>query len=161
MANKILTELERFEASYKEAQNGCWEWQKFVDDEGYGKFRTGSYTRNDRKQVRAHRWAYEWFVGKIPEGLTIDHLCRNHRCVNPAHLEAVTSAENTKRGARANATHCKYGHPLSGDNLKFYKSEGYVKRACRECARKYQAAYAKANNYLYQKRYVERRRSSV
>jgi hypothetical protein len=82
-----------------------------------------------------HRLAYEHWVGEIPEGWTIDHLCRNTLCFHPKHLEAVTSRINTLRGVGISAiyaarTHCNNGHEFSGDNL-IIRSDGY--RQCREC----------------------------
>ncbi len=74
--------------------DGCWDWQG-LRVRGYGVMHC---TVNSRKTtIRAHRYAYELIVGPIPEGLTIDHLCRNPACVNPAHLEPVTIAENLRR----------------------------------------------------------------
>lgn len=104
---------------------GCWEWER-AKVQGYGYYRPPDGPVN----VRAHRYMYELLVGPIPEGLTLDHLCRVRSCVNPAHLEPVTSGENTRR-ATAIQTHCLRGHPLSGDNL-------YVRanrRHCRACRR--------------------------
>lgn len=85
----------------------------------------------------AHRVAYEALVAPIAAGLQLDHLCRVRRCVNPAHVEPVTQAENLRRGetitARAvAATHCPQGHPYSGENL-YVNPEGH--RHCRQCAR--------------------------
>lgn len=87
----------------------------------------------------AHRVGYELYVGKIPDGLMLDHLCRNRCCVNPKHLEPVTNLENVRRGIAAQRnreirlamTHCKRGHPLSGDNL--YINPGSGQRVCRSC----------------------------
>lgn len=77
--------------TWTEAPTGCWEWDGTLSVEGYGVF------RENYRQIKAHRWTYEQFVGPIPDGLTIDHLCRNRRCVNPAHLEPVTAGENARR----------------------------------------------------------------
>jgi hypothetical protein len=71
-------------------ETGCWEWQRAIDRYGYGRF---------GKRL-AHRVVFERLVGTISPDLQIDHLCRNHRCVNPDHLELVTSAENVRRGCR-------------------------------------------------------------
>lgn len=73
----------------------CWLRTAMNDKAGYGSF---NHTW-DRK-VPAHRYAYEFCVGPIPEGLQIDHLCRVHNCVNPDHLEPVTARENVRRGTR-------------------------------------------------------------
>ena len=92
---------------------------------GYGTF------WYEGKKVRAHRFAYERFVGRIPEGLELDHLCRVTRCVNPDHLEPVTRAENLRRASWPNArkTHCKRGHEFTSDNT--YRWRGH--RVCRTC----------------------------
>ncbi len=109
---------------------GCWEWTAYKSPEGYGRSRLG-------KKRLAHRIAYELLVGPVPEGLQLDHLCRNRSCVNPAHLEPVTSRENTARGitlaaAQSALTHCVRGHGFGGDNLQ-YRANGRA-RTCRMCA---------------------------
>jgi len=75
-------------------QTECWEWNGSLADHGYGRI------RRENKWYRAHRMVYESVKGKIPDGLQLDHLCRNPACVNPDHLEPVTNAINTRRGAK-------------------------------------------------------------
>lgn len=94
--------------------NGCWHWQLTLDRDGYG---MGCF---EKRKGRSHRLAYEAFVGPIPDGLLIDHLCRVRDCVNPEHLEPVTSGENTRRGITGSKpkTHCKRGHPFAEHGRK-------------------------------------------
>lgn len=102
--------------------DGCWQWPG-TDEATYGAF-----------TMYAHRWTYEEMVGPIPDGLQIDHLCRNKGCVNPEHLEPVTHAENQRRKALAR-THCPKGHEWTPENT--YINGGG--RHCRTCSRKQKA----------------------
>lgn len=77
---------------------GCWNWQLSLDHHGYGM----AYI--DGKRIGAHRLIYQRERGPIPDGMPLDHLCRNPRCVNPGHLEPVTQAENVQRGNHAKLT---------------------------------------------------------
>lgn len=79
------------------SESGCWLWRRAVSSQGYGRLVV------DGKGVGAHRFFYELCVGPIPDGLHVDHLCRVRLCVNPAHLEPVTAAENNRRAARGSA----------------------------------------------------------
>lgn len=159
MAKKLLSDLARFFTKVEvDPVTGCWTWTQRLDRDGYGAlFRVGSRTDGTRARVRPHRFSYEQLIGPIPDGLVIDHICRNRACQNPLHMEPVTHAVNTKRGARATSTHCKRGHELSGENVRILpNSRGWVQRLCRTCFREYQAAYQKANGGKHQKAYRER-----
>jgi len=114
-------------------RDGCWEWKAHRNGRGYGTFWTGS------SKMLAHRVSWEWSVGKrIPEGLVIDHLCRNKACVNPNHLEPVTDYENrvvrgNLRNGREEMTHCLRGHPFDEGNTYRYERDGKPRRGCRAC----------------------------
>lgn len=112
--------------------NGCRVWVGFLRN-GYGLVRRPNWG----KIQAVHRVAYETWVGPIPEGLTIDHLCRNRACIEPTHLEAVPIGVNVKRG-KAAQTHCKNGHPFEGSNLQIAPN-GW--RNCRTCRRDITARY--------------------
>lgn len=75
----------------KVGPSGCWEWQRSKSDDGYG------WASLNNRTYQAHRLVYRLLAGEIPEGLVLDHLCRRRHCVNPEHLEPVTTAENLRR----------------------------------------------------------------
>jgi hypothetical protein len=108
---------------------GCWPWTGARNSSGYGVIRI------DDKTQQAHRVTYERFVGPIPDGMELDHLCRVRHCVNPAHLEPVTRHENWRRGeapsaVNARKTHCDSGHEFTPENT-YVKPRGG--RECRTC----------------------------
>ena len=114
----------------------CWDWTGSTLGRGYGSFWPGGAV----SRVSAHRFAFELANGPIPEGLQIDHLCRNRRCVNPSHMELVSLAENVRRGNNHNRdkTHCPQGHLYSPDNIYWTKrGKGYKCRACKACHKAY------------------------
>ena len=89
----------------------CWEWIGALTNKGYGNFYLGG-GRAAPRYTCAHRYSYERLIGPIPDGLFLDHLCRNTKCVNPSHLEPVTNRENSRRGHHPQSlvTHCPQGH---------------------------------------------------
>lgn len=109
-----------------EDEAGCWVWQGRLN-KGYGSWSGGL----------AHRFAYEELVAEIPDGLDLDHLCRNPPCINPWHLEPVTRLVNVQRHY-AYQTHCKQGHEFTPENT-YMKDARY--RQCRKCTAAAQRRY--------------------
>lgn len=127
-----MTAHERFLSNVDRRPNGCWQWTGTLDQRGYGKLTVDGAPR------AAHRLSYSFAKGPIPDGLVIDHLCRNPGCVNPDHLEAVAQRENVLRGASGQPgnpyrTHCPNGHAYAGDNVILV--ERGTSYRCRECRR--------------------------
>lgn len=128
-----------------EPNSGCWLWDGAVSHDGY------PYLKLTNKTLYAHRALYELRCEPIPEGLTLDHLCRVRSCVNPAHMQPVTLRENIARGDygwRGRLTHCKHGHEFTPENTIARKGRnGGPARGCRECGR------------IAQRNYVSKKRS--
>ncbi len=112
--------------------NACWEWTGFRHDDGYG------IMGFNNQNYMAHRFVYEYLVGEIPDGLTINHDCRNRACMNPKHLSPMTFEENISLGDfstnnhNKKKTHCPKGHNYSKENL-YFRPDG--RRECLICKR--------------------------
>lgn len=144
MAPRKTDPLKRLLEKLQITEAGCAEWTHYIERTGYARIWV------DGRNVLAHRWMYERFRQTIPVGLVIDHLCRNRACVNPAHLEAVTSQINTLRGDvplyphNAYKLFCPAGHPYSAENT-YTGSRG---RVCFICKKTNARAYYERNRAL-------------
>lgn len=135
IAQRSASERRHEERFWKKVEKTetCWIWTGCKSN-GYGNL------RRQGKGFLAHRVSYEMAKGVIPDELVLDHLCRNPACVNPDHLEAVPMLVNTLRGRmvevtkarKAAITHCPYGHPYSGENLRLNRNGS---RRCAACGR--------------------------
>lgn len=125
----MTSEIDRLLSRVEPSSQGCWEWQGARTGSGYG-------AQQFRGRLEStHRISYLLHVGPIPNGLCIDHLCRNTICCNPEHLEAVTPGENVRRQPRVcERTHCPQGHALAESNLYVAPGGGQRCRACRTSA---------------------------
>jgi hypothetical protein len=132
--NKSRPVIERLLMRVDKSDNGCWLWRGQLNSRGYGQIRA------HEKTCLAHRIAYAYLVGPIPEGLQLDHLCRVKRCVNPQHLEPVTGSVNLARAysaaPRQPATTCRRGHEFTAANTYLSKKG----RICRRCRRDWERA---------------------
>ena len=119
--------------------DGCWTWRGHANENGYGALYSNTYS-----VLLAHRLALHIAKRPVPEELVVDHLCRNTLCVNPRHLEPVTSRENILRGVgmgarNARKTHCVNGHEFTTANTRIYTPQrsGNPTRICRKCQAMY------------------------
>jgi hypothetical protein len=110
----------------------CWKWIGATEGPGYGLFSKHS------KSERAYRISYELFIGPIPKGMTVHHICHNPNCVNPGHLELLIRKDHVAlhdtniMTANSKKTHCRNGHEYTEKNTRRDKNGG---RYCRECHR--------------------------
>lgn len=128
-----MTEQERFNSKYKVNQEtGCWEWVG-SKVRGYGQF----WVSSKKRLVLSHRYTWTNKNGRVPDGMDLDHLCRNRCCCNPDHLEPVTRRVNMLRSPIASIKQtCPMGHPMSGDNLGSRPGRtGLPIAFCRSCKR--------------------------
>jgi hypothetical protein len=138
-------DADRFWSKVTSGDGGCWIWTAALVS-GYGRFHTGARKDGTRRGILAHRWAYESLRAEIPDGLFLDHLCRNRACVNPWHLEPVTNQVNNQRGLTGHAsgarqraiTRCPAGHAYDDENT-YVDRRG--KRFCRACKREWWRAH--------------------
>jgi len=121
--------------------NGCWEWQKSLTVHGGYAQMMLSLEPKKPQLFTGHRASWLVFRGDLAPGLHLDHLCRNHECINPDHLEPVTPLENLMRGEVARegikistpVHYCRHGHSMTGKNLYEYKQAGLPRIICRAC----------------------------
>lgn len=113
-------------------QTGCWIWQAALGLDGYGRFGNNGGKKATPLVVRAHRYAFTQVIGRLPERLKLDHLCRNPKCCNPWHVEPVTQRENVRRGLAGNSDgRCRSGRHLLAE-------VGLVEgNRCGECRREW------------------------
>ena len=129
LAKLSLSDIERFWSKVDKTDD-CWRWRPAKNRSGYGTFGFAGTTTS------AHRIAYYLVKGPFDLALVVDHLCRNRSCVNPDHLEPVTSQVNTRRSPLVYKTHCANGHEFTEDNTAMYMSAyGERSRHCLTCNR--------------------------
>lgn len=112
------------------SESGCWIWSGAVDSHGYGKC---CFVWDGKRITVSHRLAYMAFVGEIPEGMQVDHMCWQPQCCNPSHLRLLSALENVSRQRSAMKPFCKHGHPLSGGNVYIRTARSGGQRQCRLC----------------------------
>ena len=129
------TDMKRLLAKVDASNSDCWNWTASTTTRGYPQFRL------DGKVVKAYRTMYEYFVGPIPDGLDVNHICGNRLCMNYRHMELVSRTETLLRAGvpdmthkrYAAQTHCKRGHEYTEANTQWQKIKGVWCRNCKTC----------------------------
>jgi hypothetical protein len=160
MRQRIPTEVLFWRKVDVRGAEDCWPWTGRLDKERYGRM-TVRDERNKAVPRIAHRMAYQFVVGEIPDGLSLDHLCHtrddacaggrtcvHRRCVNPRHLEPVTLVANVKRGVGPRRTHCINGHPFSEENTVMPPEGSTRGRRCKACDNARSTKYWRAHPEL-------------
>jgi hypothetical protein len=136
-----FVDMDDYLHSHSVMAGNCWEWTSKRNARGYGCGRFGG------KNLYTHRASYLEYVGEIPDGYHLDHLCRNPACMRPDHLEAVPPYVNYMRGISTPAknkrkTHCKRGHEFTPENTRQVVTKyGRQGRVCRACANAHDRRY--------------------
>lgn len=143
LPRKPLPDPEKLFWEKVDKSGDCWEWTGCITPGGYGKVGVRA------KTTYAHRYSYTLAKGPIPDGLVLDHLCKNTRCVRPDHLEAVTTRENVLRSDNfaaheARKTECIHGHPFDDENTYWWQGHRY----CRTCRSKVWSEWFKRSKAL-------------
>jgi hypothetical protein len=131
---------ERLRNRIEHGPGDCWTWTGAKNPKGYGNIGVENRTRS------VHRVAYETWVGPIPDGYDIDHICRNRSCINPAHLRPLTPFDNRERNQFTGVTHCVNGHPFDAENTHVSTRDGRTVRSCRTCNRERMARWRALRN---------------
>ena len=130
-------------------ETGCHTWTGRLNNMGYG-LMTVAQAGYKPLTLSPHKVAYELRRGRVPEGMVLDHTCRNRACANPEHLETVVQRENVMRSPIAEGalnaakTHCPQGHPYSAENTYVYhhaSPKKHTSRTCKTCRREYARQY--------------------
>lgn len=135
---------------------GCWEYDGFLDKDGYPLL---CIYREDKTTTTSYvyRYYFEKWVRTIPNGMEMDHLCYNRKCINPSHLQPVTHAENVRRARIQNEIHlyCKNGHKREEVGTYTYLRNGKERRTCKACRDK------SVSDYNEQRRIARKQLQSV